>query len=200
MPHSVELVLTFEFEVCTREAVGKECLLSFGRMNDMSLMGGFQSACGIGLHIGVVLVFSQSLCRLLRCLSLGEFGAEGGGDEGVGDGDKLVAAVPASAVALEIVGGSALYHAIRQTCLGVDSALVVVYPPRENGRYLGAVDKTLGGELLTELAGGLLVAARVHEPLATEVVGEQFVVLPRELRECRGGVSNRNKEITSSGL
>lgn len=148
----------------------------------------FQPACSICLYIGVVLVFTQCFCLLCCSLPFGEFDAEGGGDEGVGNGDELMAAVPAAAVALEMVGGCSLYHAVGQPRLGVDGTLVVVDSTRENGRYLGTMDVPLCRELLAELTGGFLVAACVHEPLAAEVIGEQFVVLPRELRGCRGGV------------
>lgn len=117
-----------------------------------------------------------------------EFIAQVCGYDGIGDGDELVSAVPATAVALEIVGRSALNHSVGEIGLGVDGALVVVYLTFEQVGYLGAVHKFLGGEVRAELACGLFVRTDIHKPLAVEVVGEEFVVLPGELRECGGGV------------
>lgn len=109
---------------------------------------------------------------LLRCLfgrfgccgcggRLCELGAEGSGDDCVCYGYELVAAVPTTAVALEILRRCTLNHAVGQVGLGVDGALVylavVLYLAREDSGYFGAVDVFLCSKVFAKLAGGLLV-------------------------------------------
>ncbi len=99
--------------------------------------------------------------------------------------------VPATAVALEVLNGRALYHAVWQSCLGVDGALLAVNIAFEDSGYLRAVYVPLGGEETAEVPGGFNVRAGIDEPVVVEVIRYHLVVLTCIACESRGGVRGR---------